>query len=351
MECPGCQHANPPNTKFCGECGTRLQSLCPACQAANPPTNKFCSECGQRLGGPAGAPAAVPAATAAPAAPPERFASPDAYSPKLLAEKILTPKAALEGERKSVTVMFSDVSGFTAMSERLDPEEVHTIMDCAFEVILSEVHRYEGTINQFLGDGVMALFGAPIAHEDHAHRALSAALAIQRELKPLADDVRRMHGVEFRMRMGVNTGLVVIGAIGKDLRMHYTAVGDTTNLAARLLGLAKAGQIVVSRRTQHLREGFFVFEDLGDFQIKGKTEPVRAYAVSSEISGRTRLEVSKERGLTPLVGRERELKTFSEIHNRASAGQGAIALLVGDPGVGKSRLLYELLQPLDRTGP
>src|SRR3989449_131318 len=216
MECPQCRHANPPNTKFCGECGTRLQSLCPACQAANPPTNKFCSECGQRLGGPAGAPAAVPAATAAPAAPPDRFASPESYTPKHLAEKILTSKSALEGERKGVTVMFSDVSGFTAMSERLDPEEVHAIMDRAFEVILGSVHRYEGTINQFLGDGVMALFGAPIAHEDHAHSALSAGLAIQEGLKPLAEDVKRAQGIELRMRMGINTGPVVVGAIGRD---------------------------------------------------------------------------------------------------------------------------------------
>ena len=204
-------------------------------------------------------------------APATRFAAPESYTPKHLAEKILTSKSAMEGERKLVTVMFSDVSGFTAMSEKLDPEDVHGIMDRAFEVILSAVHRYEGTINQFLGDGVMALFGAPIAHEDHAHRALSAALAIQDGLQPLAEDVRRLHGVEFRMRMGINTGLVVVGAIGRDLRMDYTAVGDTTNLAARLLGLAKPGQIVVSRRTQRLRKGFFVFEDLGEFQVKGKS--------------------------------------------------------------------------------
>src|SRR5439155_1340552 len=225
--------------------------------------------------------------------------------------------------------------------------EVHAIMDRAFEVILNEVHRYEGTINQCLGDGVMALFGAPIAHEDHAHRGLCAALPIQRELEPLAADVRRSHAIEFRMRMGINTGLVVVGAIGKDLRMDYTAVGDTTNLAARLLGLAKPGQIVVSRRTQHLRDGFFVFDDLGEFQVKGKAEPVRAYVLMSEISGRTRLEVSKERGLTPLIGRDRELESLTEMHRRAAGRQGAIALVVGDPGVGKSRLLYEFLRRLD----
>jgi class 3 adenylate cyclase/tetratricopeptide (TPR) repeat protein len=286
----------------------------------------------------------------APAPAPDRYASPESYTPKHLAEKILTSRGAMEGERKSVTVMFSDVSGFTAMSEKLDPEEVHAIMDRAFEVILDEVHRYEGTINQFLGDGVMALFGAPVAHEDHAHRALSAALAIQSGLKPLAEEVRRMHGIEFRMRMGINTGLVVVGAIGKDLRMDYTAVGDTTNLAARLLGIAKPGQIVVGRRTQHLRDGFFVFEDLGDFQVKGKTEPVRAYAVIGEIVGRTRLEVSKERGLTPLVGRDRELHSLRRVSERAFGGDGAIVLLAGDPGVGKSRLLYEFLQSLNGAG-
>src|SRR3989475_10800819 len=337
VQCPRCRHANPAGVKFCGECGAPLTGAAPPHPAV-------------------ALPAAVPTAPQTPAAPQvlttleSKYATPQTYTPKHLAEKILTTKGALEGERKSVTVMFSDVSGFTAMSERLDPEEVHAIMDRAFEVILNEVHRYEGTINQFLGDGVMALFGAPIAHEDHAHRALCAALAIQRELKPLADDVRRMHGVEFQMRMGINTGLVVVGAIGKDLRMDYTAVGDTTNLAARLLGIAKPGQIVVSRRTQHLREGFFVFEDLGDFHVKGKAEPVRAYAVSSEISGRTRLEVSKERGLTPLVGRDQELKSLAATARRAVDGQGAIALLVGDPGVGKSRLLYEFLHRLEAEG-
>jgi predicted ATPase/class 3 adenylate cyclase len=346
MQCPQCRHVNPSGTKFCGECGTKLQALCPACQTANPPTNKFCSECGQRLG----QPAAAPAVTAAPppAAPSAaRFASPEAYTPKHLAEKILTSRGAIEGERKIVTVMFSDVSGFTAISEKLDPEDVHAIMDRAFEVILNAVHAYEGTVNQFLGDGVMALFGAPIAHEDHAQRALSSALAIQEGLKPLAEAVKRAHGVDFRMRMGINTGPVVVGAIGRDLRMDYTAVGDTTNLAARLLAIAKPGQIVTSRRTQNLRDRFFVFEDLGDFEVKGKSEPVRAYAVNRELSGRTRLEVSKDRGLTPLAGRDRELGLLTDIHRRAMDRQGAIALLMGDPGVGKSRLLYEFLRRVE----
>ena len=189
MKCTSCGHDNPSGQKFCGECGGRLEAICPSCQSKNPPGQKFCGECGAPLGG-AGRPAASPAAPA-PAPAPERFASPQSYTPKHLAEKILSSRSAVEGERKQVSVMFTDVSGFTAMSERLDPEEVHAIMDRVFEIVLAAVHRYEGTINQFLGDGVMALFGAPIAHEDHAHRALGAALAFQRDLGPVRDDVQR----------------------------------------------------------------------------------------------------------------------------------------------------------------
>ena len=285
----------------------------------------------------------------APATPLSRFTSPANYTPKHLAEKILTSRDAIQGERKQVSVMFTDVSGFTSLSERLDPEDVHAIIDRAFEVIIAAVHRYEGTINQFLGDGVMALFGAPIAHEDHAHRALAAALEINRSLEPLRDQVRRIYGREFLMRIGINTGPVVVGAIGRDLRMDYTAVGDTTNLAARLLGVAGPGQIVVSRYTQHLRDGFFVFEDLGEIEVKGKAHPIRAYALTGEVRGQTRLEVSRARGLTPLVGREPELARLREAHRRAAASDGIAVLLVGDPGQGKSRLLYEFTRELEET--
>ena len=359
MTCPQCQQPNAPGVKFCGECGARLPVACPACGQPNEPTRKFCGECGARLvaaapGTPA-PPAAAPTVLApaasplAPGALPFRDAAPVSYTPKHLAEKILTSRSAIEGERKQVTVMFTDVSGFTAMSERMDPEEVHAIMDRAFEVILNAVHEYEGTINQFLGDGVMALFGAPIAHEDHAGRALRAALAIQQKVEPLRADVQRVHGREFRMRIGVNSGPVVVGAIGRDLRMDYTAVGDTVNLAARLLSVAQPGQAVLSRSTKTLCEGYFVFDDLGTFELKGKTEPVPAYAVQREIGGRTRLEVSRERGLTPLVGRVAERERLGEIFQRASAGTGGIVVLSGDPGVGKSRLLYEFLRSLDGT--
>ena len=357
MRCPACEAEVPADNKFCGACGARLPAACSACGHRNPPTQKFCGECGAKLT--TGTPAAPPApAQASPAptppaattpAPAERFASPESYTPKHLAEKILTSRSAIEGERKQVTVMFTDVSGFTAMSERLDPEEVHAIMDRVFEVILGAVHGYEGTINQFLGDGVMALFGAPIAHEDHAGRALRSALAIQEKLGPVRADVQRQHGQKLLMRIGINTGPVVVGAIGRDLRMDYTAVGDTVNLAARLLNVAQPGQIVASRHTKALCEGFFQFDDLGDFQVKGKTEPQRAYAVKSEISGRTRLEVSKERGLTPLIGRVAEREQLIEAFQQASGGHGGIVVISGDPGVGKSRLLYEFLRSLDET--
>src|SRR5213593_122247 len=313
MRCPACQHENPAGQKFCGECGARLSSAAPGSTASTGPAT------------PAPESASVP----------ERFASPAAYTPRHLAEKVLTSRSALEGERKQVTVMFTDVSGFTAMSERLDPEDVHAIMDRAFEVILAAVHRYEGTINQFLGDGVMALFGAPIAHEDHAARALLAALAVDRELAPLREEIKRRHGRDFLMRIGINTGPVVVGAIGRDLRMDYTAVGDTTNLAARLLNLAKPGQIVVSRYTQHLRDGFFVFDDLGEFEVKGKTHPIRAYALTGEVHGQTRLLVSKARGLTPLVGREVELARLHEAYRGAVDGQGVVMLILGEAGQGK----------------
>ena len=331
MRCTACGHDNPTG-KFCGECGARLQALCLACQAVNPPTNKFCGECGGALtvSAPTAAPVRTEAtvipepanAAAAPAAiaeqAPYRDAAPTAYTPKHLADKILASKGAIQGERKNVTVMFVDVCGFTTISEKLDPEEVHGIMDRAFEVMMEMVHRYEGTINQFLGDGIMALFGAPIAHEDHPNRALSTALRIRDGLKPLQEDVRRAYGVEFRVRMGINTGMVVVGAIGRDLRMDYTAVGDTTNLTARLMSLAQPGQIVVSRQTQRLRERLFRWQDLGEFQVKGKAQPVHAYALLDEVRGQTRLEVSKERGLTPLIGREREIATVVSCLSPAS---------------------------------
>ncbi len=334
MQCPRCRAQNRAGALFCRECGTRLEAACPACGARVEPASRFCDACGSPLGA-----AATPGAAPTPAAP--RFDSPGSYTPKHLAEKILTSKAALEGERKQVTVLFVDISGFTSMSERLDPEDVHRLMTRAFELMLAEVHRFEGTVNQFLGDGIMALFGAPIAHEDHAQRALHAALGIRKALEGYQEDLQRRRGIIFQIRQGLNTGLVVVGSIGTDLRMDYTAVGDTTNIAARLQQAADRGRILVSEATHRLVEGYFHTRSLGGLVLKGKAEPVVGWEIIGARTARTRLDVVAERGLTPYVGREREMRVLFECFEKAQAGQGQVVFIVGEPGIGKSRLLYE----------
>ena len=337
MICAGCARENPAAARFCGGCGAPLEARCPACQSPNPPGNKFCHQCGAALDG---APAAAVPAEAAPA-----FASPRSYTPKHLADKILTSATALEGERKQVTVLFVDVSGFTSLSERLDPEEVHGLMRRAFDLMLAEVHASEGTVNQFLGDGIMALFGAPIAHEDHPRRAVRAALGIQRALGALQAELTP-RGITFRARQGLNTGLVVVGSIGGDLRMDYTAVGDTTNVAARLQQTGEPGQVTISDATHRLVEGYFETRKIGDVHLKGKVEPVGVWEVLRAHETRTRLEVESERGLTPFVGRARELAVVLDAFERARAGEGQAVFLVGEAGIGKSRLLLELRRRL-----
>ena len=336
LDCAQCRFQNEADAAFCTRCGARLESPCPNCQAPNAPDARFCKRCGQALGGP---PASSQGASAG-------FASPQAYTPRHLAEKILTSKSALEGERKQVTVLFADVSGFTSLSERLDPEDVHGLMTQAFELMLAEVHRYEGTVNQFLGDGIMALFGAPIAHEDHAQRAVHAALGIRKALEGHREEIQRIRGISFRVRQGLNTGLVVVGSIGSDLRMDYTAVGDTTNVAARLQQTTEPGRIVISEATYRLAAGYFYTRPLGELSLKGKAEPVKAWEVISAREARTRLEVEAERGLSPFVGRERELQLLLECFEKVKAGHGQVVFLVGEPGIGKSRLLYELRRRL-----
>src|SRR6266581_1288735 len=236
---------------------------CPNCGTELPQSAKFCLECGQPLSG----------ATAAPAA----YASPATYTPKHLADKILTTRAAMEGERKQVTVMFCDLANSTPLAERLGPERMHALLNSFFELALAEVHRYEGTINQFLGDGFMALFGAPIAHEDDARRAVMAAIAIRRMLRDRGSYFGA--GSNLTVRMGLNTGLAVVGSIGDNLRMDYTAVGDTTNLAARLQQVAVPDTILISEATSRLVQGAIRLETLPPVQVKGKTVPVAIYKV------------------------------------------------------------------------
>jgi class 3 adenylate cyclase/tetratricopeptide (TPR) repeat protein len=266
------------------------------------------------------------------------------YTPQHLAEKILTSRSILEGERKQVTVLFCDLTNSTAIAERIGPEAMHNLLNRFFELALEEVHRYEGTINQFLGDGFMALFGAPVAHEDHATRAVLSALALQRTIKEA--ELGKPYGVECSFRMGLNSGLVVVGSIGDNLRMDYSAIGDTTNLASRLQGIAEPGMIVVSESTSRLVQGYVRLEALQPVQVKGKTEPVTPYTVIGTLAQRSPMARHGERTFSRFVGRDRELAVLDECFAEVEAGQGQVVGIVAEAGAGKSRLLYEFRRRL-----
>jgi len=325
MQCPRCQHENPQGMKFCGECAAPLASTCPSCGAANPPENKFCGQC------------AAPLRTA----PTAKFAAPDSYTPKHLAEKILTSKAALEGERKQVTVLFADLKGSMELLAARDPEEARKLLDPVLEHMMEAVHRYEGTVNQVMGDGIMALFGAPLAHEDHAVRACYAALRMQERVQRYAEDARHAHGVNVQIRVGLNSGEVVVRAIGSDLHMDYTAVGQTTHLAARIEQFASPGSILLTSSTLELVEGFVAVKSLGPVPVKGLADAVEVYEVTGAGPARTRLQAATRRGLTRFVGRDAELEQLRRAQQLAGNGHGQVAANVGEAGVGKSRLVYE----------
>jgi len=351
MSCPGCATENPPGAKFCRGCGVRLDAVCPACKHSNIPGSRFCNECG--------GPLALADASSAPNPANRSRGSADvtplpstvgvSYTPKHLADKILKARSALEGERRQVTVLFADLAGFSALAESRDPEEVHGIVDRCFALIATEVHRFEGTINQYTGDGVMALFGAPIAHEDAPRRAAHAALAIQRAVHELSQDLAPGLERPLEIRIGLNTGPVVVGRIGDDLRMDYTAVGDTTNVAARLQQNARPGSVLIGASTHRLIGGYFETLDLGELPVKGHA-PVRAFEVLSARGRKARLDVASERGLTPLVGRDRDLTTLMEVFARVGDGQGHVVFLAGEAGIGKSRLVLEFRRRLAAAG-
>ncbi len=308
---------------------------CPRCAHANISGSRFCNQCGQRL-----EPAPTPAAPTGPLAP-------STYTPPHLAERVLTLRGALEGERKQVTVLFVDIVDSSSLAERLDLEVVHELMDRVLRLMAEAVHRYQGTVNQFLGDGLMALFGAPIALEDHAVRATQAALAIQETVEAYSRKFTEEHGLELRLRLGLNSGPVVVGKIGDDLRMDYTAVGDTTNLADRMQELAEPGAILMTEATHRLVAGYVKSEPLGSITLKGRREPVSVFRLTGRQRRRTRLEVSAEVGLTDLVDRTRELQVLQDSFARAKDGRGQVVALVGEPGVGKSRLLHEFRRSLE----
>ena len=330
MKCPRCERENREGRRFCAECGASLAFACPSCGVSNEPGENFCGGCGARLGTPA-----VPAAP--------RFSSPETYTPKHLAEKILTSKSALEGERKHVTVLFADLKGSMELLADRDPEEARKILDPVLERMIEAVHRYEGTVNQVMGDGIMALFGAPLAHEDHAVRACYAALRMQELVQLFAEEARRTHGVNPQIRVGLNSGEVVVRAIGSDLRMDYTAVGETTHLAARMEQFASPGSILLTPSTLELVEGFVAVKPLGPVPVKGLADAVEVYEVTGAGAARTRLEAAARRGLTRFVGRGPELEQLRGALDRASRGHGQVVAVVGEPGVGKSRLFWELL--------
>ncbi len=317
---------------FCSGCGEPLARGCPACGRANDPDARFCNGCGQPL-------AAAPSD-----APPRPALEPRAYTPKHLADKILQSRSALEGERKQVTVLFADVKGSMELARSVDPEAWHTILDGFFSVLADGVHRFEGVVNQYTGDGIMALFGAPIAHEDHAQRACYAVLALRDELSRYAREVKRRHGLGFATRMGLHSGEVVVGKIGDDLRMDYTAQGHTVGLAQRMEALAEPNTCCLSGATAGLVSGYFALDDLGAFDVKGVSGPVPVFELRGLGTARTRFDISRARGLSRFVGREADMRTLDDALAQAQAGHGQVLGIVAEAGTGKSRLCFEFAE-------
>lgn len=343
MKCPGCQFENPKTAKFCVECGGKLEILCPDCGFSNLSSFKFCGECGHNL-------TLIEEPAPKELSFDEKIEKIQRYLPKGLTEKILSQKDRIEGERKHVTVMFCDMEGFTHLSEKLGPEEAYSVMDQVYEILIHKVHDYDGTVNEMTGDGIMALFGAPIAMEGAPQRAIQSSFAIHREMAKYSDKLKQSKNEipPLKMRIGLHTGTVVVGALGNDLRVEFKAVGDTVNLASRMEGLAEPGSTYVTYETFKLTEGFFRFEALGPKKVKGKQTPVKVYQVIAPSGRRTRFDVSAERGLTPFVGRERELELMIEGYERANGGNGQTFSIIGEAGTGKSRFLYEFRKAVSK---
>ena len=326
MQCTKCREDNPPQAKFCYQCGASLLLACKKCGIELPGNARFCFACGTSI---------------APVTAHPSFVSPNSYTPRHLAEKILNAKSMLEGERKQVTVLFADLKSSMELLADRDPEEARRLIDPVLKLMMEAVHRYEGTVNQVLGDGIMALFGAPLAHEDHAIRACYAALAIQSAIKTYSQQLRHSQGLELQTRVGLNSGEVVVRTIGNDLSMEYSAVGQTTHLAARMEQLATPGTTRITAETLRLAEGFVQVSPLGPVPVKGLPEPVQVYELTGALALRTRMQASAARGLTRFVGRQTEMQVLGEALTKVASGHGEVVALVGEPGVGKSRLVWE----------
>lgn len=339
MQCVKCGAGNRHQAKFCEECGTPLALACPQCGVPVIVGKKFCGDCGAAL-------FSSPLASAQLSSVP----SPASYTPSHLASRILSGKSALEGERKIITVLFADIKGSMDILENLDPEDSKRLLDPCIQLMMDAVHRAEGTVCRALGDGIMALFGAPLAQEDHPHRALYAALRMQETIRRYATELRDQHDIELQIRVGVNTGEVVVGAIGNDLFMEYTPVGHAVGLAARMETLAAPGSTLVTASTYHLTEHAFRFMSRGVTKVKGAKEPLAVYELLGPDPSHSRLTARSTYGLAPFVGRIRELAQLEEFTAKAASGHGQVVLITGEAGIGKSRLLEELKPKLQKQG-
>jgi class 3 adenylate cyclase/tetratricopeptide (TPR) repeat protein len=328
MKCPSCEHENAVDAKFCDQCAAPLARACGNCGHVLPASAKFCPECGH------------PAKSIGDD---RRFVSPSSFTPQHLADQILGARATIEGERKQVTVLFADIKDSMKVFSDRDAEAAQKFFDPVLDSMIEAVHRYEGTVNRVMGDGILALFGAPIAREDHAVRACYAGLRMQETVARYAVQLHRSHGPVIEIRVGIDSGEIVIRAIGNDLHMDYTVVGQTAHLASRMQQMAKAGSVLTTAATFRLAEGYVAMKRLGPMEVKGVAGPVQVYEVTGAGTARTRLQVAAGRGLTRFVGREVELEQLRRVQNLAGRGRGQVVAIIGEAGVGKSRLVREFV--------
>src|SRR6266852_4709258 len=327
MLCPRCNYDNPADALFCMKCGTKVENRCLSCNTVNPADANFCRKCGGALG------AGVPVSSRTPNA---------LETPRVEVTHERQTTEGLDGERKTVTALFADIKGSTELMEDLDPEEARAIVDPALTLMMEAVHRYGGYIVQSTGDGIFALFGAPVAHEDHPQRALYAALRMQEEMRRYSARMREAGNLPIEARVGVNTGEVVVRSIQTDeAHTEYTPIGHSTGLAARMQTLAPTGSIAMTDATRRLCEGYFTFRALGPARIRGVSDAVDVYEMTGLGPLRTHFQLSARRGLTKFVGRDREMEALKHTAEQARAGRGQVVAAMAEPGVGKSRLFFE----------